>query len=169
MSVPLLSRGMFAQLRWWSASQWWTLVATAAVMVVGIGEVGQTIPPTSGNRSTPIEWWNYATLLASSLLIGMIAATFVTPAGRRLAAAGGSGIAGTVAAIVMSCPFCNPLAIPLLGVGGALAFLRGYRGWLALASVLVLAATLLLRLRAVLSCGIRSRPSPGRRAPLATR
>lgn len=148
---------MFLQLRWWPARQWWTAAATFAVLFVVIGEVGQTLPPTSGDRATPIEWWNYATLLLSSGLIGLIVATFVVPGGRRLAAAGGSGLAGTVAAIVMSCPFCGPLAIPLLGVGGALAFLRGYRGWLALASVVVLVITLILRLRASSSCGIRPR------------
>lgn len=59
-----------------------------------------------------------------------------------------SADAGTVAAIVMACPVYSPLAITLLGTGGLLAFLMPDRGWLALGSVVLLAVTLLLRLRA---------------------
>lgn len=69
----------------------------------------------------------------------------------------GSGTAATVAAIVMACPMCCPLAIPLLGTGGLLAFLVPNRGWLALVSAVLLALTLLLRLRVSTTCARTSR------------
>jgi len=157
------SPGLLLQVRWWSSRQWWTVAGTFAVLFVAIGEAGQTLPPTSGNRSTPIEWWNYFTLVTSPALMAMIAATFVVPSGGRVAAAGGTGITGLITSVVMSCPFCNPLAIPLLGAGGALTFLRGYRGLLAIVSVMILAGTLVLRLRGALSCSMHPRsraPNP---------
>jgi hypothetical protein len=102
-----------------------------------------------------IQWWNWATLAASSLLMGLIASTFIAAGGRRLRAATGSGLAGTATAVAMACPVCSPLALPLLGAGGVLAFFRGDRGWLALASVLLLGVTLLMRLRPSTSCAVR--------------
>jgi hypothetical protein len=152
-------RFAFAQFAWWSATQWATASATFVVIFVAMGEVGQTLPPASVDRVYPIEWWNYVTLLADSALMGLVVASFVRPGGKRLATAGGSGLAGMVAAIAMACPLCSPLAIPLLGAGGALAFLRGDRAWIALASVVVLGVTLFLRLRASGSCAVRLKPS----------
>lgn len=130
-----------------------------------IGEIGETLPPESVGRVYPVEWWNWATLFASAVLIGLIgliAATFAAPGGRRGLASAGSGSAGTVAAIVMACPVCSPLAIPLLGTGGLLAFLTPDRGWVALASVVLLGVTLLLRLRASATCAVNPDASPHR-------
>ena len=124
---------------------------------VVIGEVGQTLPPTDFERIYPVEWWNWATLFVSAALIGLIVATFTVPGGRRAAAGASSGAGGVVAAIAMACPVCSPLVIPLLGTGGLLAVLTPDRAWLALASIVLLAATLLLRLRAGNTC----RTGPG--------
>ncbi len=155
---PLLSATTLQQVRWWSAGQWRLATAVSVAAFFVIGEIGQTLPPENTGRMYPVEWWNWATLFASAVMIGLTAATFVTPGGRRRGFAGaGSGSAGTVAAIAMACPVCSPLAIPLLGTGGALAFLTPNRGWVALASVVLLALTLLLRLRASTTCAVNPR------------
>ena len=151
-------RTSFAQLRWWSRTQWWIAGVAFAIMFVAMGEVGQTLPPFSANRTYPIEWWNYVTLVADSAVMGLVLGTFVTSGSKRLASASGGGFAATVGAIAMACPVCSPLAIPLLGAGGVLSFLRGDRGWLALATILVLGLTLILRLRASASCPVRFKP-----------
>lgn len=149
----LLSATTLMQPRWWSAGQWRLAAAVSVFAFLIIGEIGETLPPESVGRVYPVEWWNWTTLVASAVLLGLIAATFAVPGGRVLTGAG-SGSAGTVAAIVMACPVCSPLAIPLLGTGGLLAFLVPARGWLALASVVLLALTLLLRLRASTTCAV---------------
>ena len=166
----LLSATTLTQPRWWSPGQWRISAAVFVLAFLIIGEVGQTLPPESEGRTYPVEWWNWATLVASAALIGLIAATFAVPGGRRGLAGAGSGSAGTAAAIVMACPVCSPLAIPLLGGGGLLAFLTPARGWLALASVVLLVLTLLLRLRASTTCAVNlgalgaGSASPGPRA-----
>lgn len=157
---PLLSAATLMQPRWWSPGQRRLAVAVSVFAFLVIGEIGETLPPESAGRVYPVEWWNWVTLVASAMLIGLIAATFVVPGGRRGLASAGSGSAGTVAAIVMACPVCSPLAIPLLGTGGLLAFLVPDRGWVALASVALLALTLLLRLRASTTCAVNLGSTP---------
>jgi hypothetical protein len=166
---PLLSRATVGQLRLLSRSQWRIAAVVSAVALVVIGTVGQTLPWSSSDRVYKIEWWNWATLLASALLLGLIAATFVTPGRRRVRSAAGSGVAGTAAAIALACPVCSPLAVPLLGAGGALAFLRGDRAWIALASVLILGLTLLMRLRASTTCTVRTGADAAHRPSLRRR
>jgi hypothetical protein len=159
LSRPLQSIQIaFAQLRWWSGTQWRIAGTAFAIMLIAIGEVGQTLPPASASRVTPIEWWNYVTLMSNSALMGLIVGSFVSPRRDRVASASAGGFAAAAGAIVMACPFCSPLAIPLLGTGGLLAFLRDDRGWLALASMVVLGLTLALRLRASASCPVRFKP-----------
>jgi hypothetical protein len=60
-------------------------------------------------------------------------------------------------------PVCNPLAIPIFGAAGILSFLAPYRGLIALLSIVLLAVTLLVRLRTTRTCQLapQAGPSPG--------
>lgn len=161
--LPLFSLAPIKLVRYWSRKQWRTTVLAASVSFLVIGTVGQTLPWTASGRTFPVVWWNYVTLVASSLLIGLIVATFVVAGGRRRSRVGGAastGVAGTAATIAMACPVCNPIAIPLLGAGGVFAFLAPDRGVIALASVVFLALTLVLRMRATTSCRVRRQYGP---------
>ena len=151
---PLISRVTVAPLRYWPRERWTTAAGVGAVAFVLIGEVGQTLPPASVGRMYPVLWWNWVTLVASAVLLGLIAATFLGSVRQRVLGGTGGGAAGIVAAVAMACPVCSPLAIPLLGAGGVLAFLAPDRGWIALAALLVLGVTLLMRLRAEVSCPV---------------
>lgn len=150
--------GLFGR-RQWQAAAW-----AGTVALVATGYAGETIPGINFHRMVAVSWWNYPTWIATSILLGLITATFVHPAGNRAArgaAATGSGILGLAASTVMACPVCSTLAVPFLGAGGMLAFLRPDRGWLALLSVLLLAATLAVRLRAITRCTVRPRRRAG--------
>src|SRR5215469_5559610 len=136
--------------RQWKVARWTYL---AALLIMGV--VGETLPGASVGRVAPIQWWNYVTLVLSPPLIALIAATFV-PSGqprraRRLGKAG-TGIAGAAGTLAMACPVCNPLAIPIFGAAGVLSFLAQYRGIIALLSIVLLAVTLLMRLRTTRTC-----------------
>jgi len=144
--------------RQWKVAGWAYL---AALLLMGVA--GETLPGASVGRVVPIQWWNYVTLVLSPPLIALIAATFVPPGqprkGRRWAKTG-TGVGGTLA---MACPVCNPLAIPLFGAAGVLSFLAPYRGLIALLSIVLLAVTLLIRLRTTRTCQLapQAGPSPG--------
>lgn len=156
--TPLLSSSTLGQMRWWSGREWRVAAVGFVVAFVLVGEVGQTLPPASVGRMYPVLWWNWVTLATCSVLLGLIAATFAGPGGRRALGGAGSGSAGVVAAMAMACPVCSPLALPLLGTGGVLAFLVPDRGWIALAAVAVLSLTLLLRLRDTTGCRVPVEP-----------
>jgi hypothetical protein len=116
----------------------------------------------------PIQWWNYVTLVLSPPLIALIAATFVPPGqprgGRRWAKTG-TGVGGAAGTIAMACPVCNPLAIPLFGAAGVLSFLAPYRGLIALLSIVLLAVTLLIRLRTMRTCQLAPQAGPSSGSP----
>ena len=145
------------QLATFSRRQWkvagWSYVAALLIM----GVAGETLPGASAGRVVPIQWWNYVTLVLSPPLIALIAATFVPPGqpkkGRRWAKTG-TGVGGAAGTLAMACPVCNPLAIPFFGAAGVLSFLAPYRGLIALLSIVLLAVTLLIRLRTTRTCRI---------------
>ena len=132
----------------------WTAGGFAFVI---IGLAGETLPGASAGRLVAVEWWNYVVLVLDSVLIGLIAATFAR--GSRAAdrrdrtMTGVSGLIGTAA---LACPACSPLAIPLFGAGGILAFMAPDRGLVAFLSTALLAVTLVLRLRGSRSCEIEA-------------
>jgi len=149
--------------RQWKVAGWSYL---AALLLMGV--VGETLPGASAGRVVPIQWWNYVTLVLSPPLIALIAATFVPPGqprgGRRWAKTG-TGAGGAAGTLAMACPVCNPLAIPLFGAAGVLSFLAPYRGLIALLSIVLLAVTLLVRLRTTRACQLASQAGPSSGSP----
>jgi hypothetical protein len=164
--APVQQMAMWPR-RQWKAAGWAYLVA---LLLMGVA--GETLPGASAGRVVPVQWWNYVTLALSPPLIALIVATFV-PDGqsrrsrrRGKAGAGAGGVAGTLA---MACPACSPLAIPVFGAAGVLSFLAPYRGVIALASVALLALTLVLRLRTTRTCLLAPPASQDLRAGPARR
>jgi hypothetical protein len=161
----LLRWPLIQQLATWSRRQWkvagWSYLAALLIM----GGIGETLPGASAGRVVPIQWWNYLTLALSPPLIALIVATFVPPGQPRKArrwAKTGTGVGGAAGTLVMACPVCNPLAIPIFGAAGVLSFLAPYRGLIALLSILLLALTLLRRLRTARACQLTPRAGPRR-------
>ncbi|HEY0391182.1 MAG TPA: hypothetical protein VGC63_05685 [Solirubrobacterales bacterium] len=149
---------MFAELRVFSGRQWRTAATISGAAFLLMGIVGETLPGASLGRAVPVEWWNYVTLVLSPVLIGLIAATFVTERPPKRSQSGGAkagaGIGAIVGTVAMACPACSPLAIPLFGAAGLLSFLAPERGLIALLSILLLAVTLALRLSKTRGCEI---------------
>jgi hypothetical protein len=149
--------------RQWKVAGWSYL---AALLIMGVA--GETLPGASAGRVVPIQWWNYVTLVLSPPLIALIAATFVPPGqpkrGRRWAKTG-TGVGGAAGTLAMACPVCNPLAIPIFGAAGVLSILAPYRGLLALLSIVLLAVTLVIRLRTTRTCQIAPQAGPSSGSP----
>ncbi|MGH3303466.1 MAG: hypothetical protein ACRDOK_17660 [Streptosporangiaceae bacterium] len=147
-----------SSLRQWKVAGWSHL---AALLIMGVA--GETLPGASVGRIVPVQWWNYVTLILSPPLIALIAATFVPPGqprkGRRWAKTG-TGVGGAAGTLTMACPVCNPLEIPVFGAAGVLSFLAPYRSLIALLSVVLLAVTLLIRLRTTRTCQLTPQAGP---------
>jgi hypothetical protein len=130
------------------------------VTLLAIGLVTAIIENPLFVRMTPVRPQDYVIWLASGLLVGLIAGTFVGPAPARH---GGKTISGGVLSVLaVGCPICNKLVVLLLGVSGALTIFEPAQLYLGVVSVVLLAWTLRLRARAV---GERGRRVPSEAVP----
>lgn len=146
----------------------WTLLSALAY-----GLVAAIIPNPVFGRQIPPEPFAVAVWLLSAPLMGIIGATYSSPwapatsplillgadgapsTGRGAAMAAGAddratflgGVASFGAFLAIGCPVCNKLALLLLGTSGALSIWAPIQPILGAASLILLAATAVWRLR----------------------
>jgi hypothetical protein len=135
----------------------WSAVATAATLVA-FGLVSAIIPNPIFGRQIPPEPFAIAVWLLSAPLMGVVAATYLSPP-RGVARPMGAGtpeverrsllgyLGGFGAFLAIGCPVCNKAALVLLGTSGALNVWAPLQPVLGIASVALLVATLAWRLR----------------------
>ena len=130
-----------------------------ALMATGIPT--DLLPNPLFRRMTPPTWWDRPVWLVSSVLLGLVAATYVRvqDAGEAKRRAVGGGLLSYLA---VGCPACNKLVVLLLGLGGALQYFQPIQPLLATAGLALLVATLLLRTgkRAEATCRQRATRAP---------
>jgi hypothetical protein len=133
----------------------WPLVAGIAG-AVGSGVSIATLTAVYSNplfrRMTPVRLQDWCFLIATSLLIGVLAATYFLPtsgAACENRIAGG----GFLSVLAIGCPVCNKVVVMLLGISGALNYWAPIQPLLAMAGLALLAWALRLRLGALRSTG----------------
>lgn len=152
-----------------------TASAVAVALVVGFATV--LIPNSLFSREIPPVWWNYPVWLVTSVLSGMLAATYLRSgttdeargaAAQADAAAGQGtvlerrtnrlGLAGGVLAwFAVGCPVCNKLALLALGYSGAITWFAPLQPLLAGGALTMTGLALVWRLRGQVAC-----PTPHR-------
>ncbi|WP_413810469.1 hypothetical protein [Streptomyces sp. OE57] len=149
-------------MRAWTPRQWAAAVAVALVAGAAIGVPTGVVPTPFYTRMTPVLWWNYPVWVVSSLLMGLLVATYVNgppaargdgPRGRRAL------LGGVLSAFAVGCPICNKLVVLALGVSGALSYWAPAQPLLAMASLALLAHALVRRLRTAAACPAPAMPS----------
>jgi hypothetical protein len=96
-------------------------------------------------RMTPVYPDQVAYWIATSVLAGMLIASYFVPGSRSTAAAGFAG--GTLGFLAIGCPVCNKLIVTILGIAGAMDYFAPAQPILGAAGVLLLALALALRVR----------------------
>lgn len=148
------------------------VVASVAIgLVMGVATV--LIPNSWFARNIPPVWWNYPVWVVTSVLAGMLVATYAR--GSRAAGAsdpdgdsddsgplgsdaaerrtGRFGIAGGVLAwFSVGCPVCNKLALLALGYSGAITWFAPLQPVLAVAGLVLVGVALVWRLRGQVAC-----------------
>lgn len=159
-------------LRLWKMRQWGAALVSGAAVALLLGFVTVLIPNDVFSRDVPPVPWNYPVWIATSLLTGMLAATYVSAPGTGRAGSTGSGaaasgadegvrssragMAGTfVAWFAIGCPVCNKIALLAFGYSGALTYFAPVQPWLALVAMLLSSAALLYRLSGQVACPVR--------------
>ncbi len=153
----------------WSAlAQWprrrWAVAALAAlstVLVVGIPTV--LVPTPVFGREVAVTGWAWPALLVTSVLAGLVAATYVrtgavTP---RDDVSRASVVGGFLTYLAVGCPVCNKIALLALGYTGALQWFAPVQPFLAVAGIGLLTYALHRRLEGERSCRLRERVPVG--------
>ena len=132
-----------------SAGRWLVGVLVMVLSALVIGVPTGVIETDLYTRMTPVLWWNYPVWALSSVLAGLIAATYVGPRGGASKPDRSARTAGAtlLSVFAVGCPVCNKLVIALLGVSGALNLWAPLQPLLGVLSVSVLVAALTVRLR----------------------
>lgn len=148
----------------WPARRWAVAAAVAVLAALVIGVPTGVVASPFYTRMTPVLWWNYPVWLVSSLLEGLLVATYVrageqssaeAETKKRPATARALG-AGLLSAFAVGCPICNKLVVLAIGVTGALSYWAPLQPLLAVASVGLLLFALIRRLRTAASCPVPS-------------
>jgi hypothetical protein len=157
----------------WTRRQWLTAAVAGVVVALAIGLPTDVIPNPVFGRPVDITWWSYPTLVVTAVLGGLLAATYVRVGPRSTPSAPIDGadagdeveidrpgrlgsIGGLLSFFAVGCPVCNKLVVIALGTTGALEWFAPAQPILAVASIVLLAWALRVRLRGATSC-----PVPG--------
>jgi hypothetical protein len=162
---------MSIALRSWTRRQVLAAIGLAIGFALLIGVPTVLIPNPVFGREIPVVAWNYPVWIVTSLLAGMLAATYVRPA-RAVAAVSVEGAApagqdsdaapdaasrfgmvgGVLAWFAVGCPVCNKIALLALGYSGALTWFAPVQPYLAAIAMLLTGGALVFRLRGQVFC-----------------
>lgn len=154
---------MISALAQWSPRRWAVGVLAAVATVLVIAVPTAMIPTPIFGRTVPPTAWSWPVLILTSVLSGLILATYVRapevgapdsgdPTGRRRGALG-----GLLTFFSVGCPVCNKLALLALGYAGALRWFAPVQPYLAVLGVALLVWALRVRLRGQVMCPVPSR------------
>lgn len=146
----------------WSATRWTSAAIGTAVTGLLVAIPTGIVTTNLYQRMTPVPWWNYPVWVATSVLSGLILATYVRSHDDPAPAGDGATrglIGGTLSFLSVGCPICNKIVIATLGVSGAFNIWAPVQPALGVISVALLTWALARRLRNQRSCVLRP-PSP---------
>lgn len=160
----------------WQALRLWKMrqlrVALIAAVLIGvvIGVATVLIPNPMFARDIAPVWWNYPVWILTSLVSGMLLATYLRP----VTIAGGEqpempegdapdsqhrqgklGMAGAFLSwFAVGCPVCNKLALIAFGYSGAITYFAPVQPILGVAALLLAGIALVWRLKGQIVCSI---------------
>lgn len=154
----------------WRQYQVAGIVAVAVGLLIGIATV--LIPNPWFARDIDPVWWNYPVWIITSVMTGMLFATYIRPLQSGVATAtqepeepgdsknphGKLGMAGGLLSwFAVGCPVCNKLALIAFGYSGAITYFAPIQPVLAIAALLLTTGALIWRLKGQIVC---SAPRP---------
>jgi hypothetical protein len=147
----------------WSVRRWTVAVLGGIATAVIVALPTAVIPNPVFGRAIEVTWWSYPIVVLTGILGGLLLATYVKEPGQPAEEAKASklGIAGAfIAFFAVGCPVCNKLVLLALGASGAMTWFAPVQPFLAVASVVLMAVALRIRLKNQNSCSLRPGGSP---------
>ena len=167
--------GFLNDLKQWPARRWWFAAGTAIATYLFIAIPTDLIDNSVFGRDVPPTPWSRTALAISSVLAGLVAATYVaTPDSAPRAREGRLGAAGgMVTFFAVGCPVCNKLVLLALGYSGAIKFFGPLQPYLAVGAIALLGWAFVGRVRREKSCRLpqsttmQTQTSPAAIAPIS--
>ena len=140
----------------WSKKRWLVASATALATGVFISLPTAILKTPVFGREIPVTSWSIPVVIATSILSGMLLATYVNNdeslREERSLKVGGAGALFSFLAV--GCPVCNKLVLVALGYSGAIQYFAPVQPYLAAAGILLLAYALQRRLAGEAMCQV---------------
>jgi hypothetical protein len=151
-------------LRMWSARRWRVALLGGIATAVLVALPTAVIPNPIFGRAVEVTWWSYPIVVLTGILGGLLLATYVKEPWMETETAEEQtedkkasklGIAGAfVAYFAVGCPVCNKLVLLALGASGAMTWFAPLQPFLAIASVILMAVALRIRLKNQVACSV---------------
>ena len=146
----------------WRPRRWLAAVLGGLATFVLLGVTTAVIPnPVFGRSIAPTDW-AMEVLVITSVLSGLLFASYVRNEARALEPADKGSRWGTagglLAYLAIGCPVCNKVVLIALGSTGAVQFFAPVQPYLGAIGIAVLAVALIVRLRGELVCSLPGRP-----------
>lgn len=148
----------------WPARRWVVAVGSTIAYGLLIAIPTDLVDTPVFSREIPPTWWSWPALVVSSVLAGLLTATYVrTPSAQGEDGAGteeldrsakGGYLGGFLTFFAVGCPVCNKLVLLALGTSGALTWFEPVQPVLSVAAIAVLVWALRARLRGEVSCAL---------------
>lgn len=146
----------------WSRRRWFVAGVSGVVIALLVAVPTAVLPNRVFGRSVDVTWWSYPTLVMTGILSGLLVATYVrapqsgVSAARDVDRASKLGVAGAVISFfAVGCPVCNKVVLLALGASGAVTWFAPLQPIMAIASLILMAVALRIRLRGEMSCVVK--------------
>ncbi len=138
----------------WPWRRWLAAVAATVGFALVVAVPTDLLDTPVFSREIPPTWWAWPSLAVSSVLAGLLVATYVAGPSQPDATATrrGGWIGATLTFFAVGCPVCNKLVLLALGSAGAITWFAPVQPVLQLLALTLLAWALRRRLLGELSC-----------------
>ena len=145
----------------WTPRRWLTALIAGIGVAALVALPTAVIPNPIFGRAVEVTWWSYPVVILSGIFGGLLIATYVREPGHEEIdkAAKVGTVGGFLAFFAVGCPVCNKLVLLALGASGAMSWFAPVQPFLAVASVVVMAWAVHIRLKGLSSCAVPQVPA----------
>lgn len=141
-------------LRAWPVRRWTVALATTVAFALVVAIPTDLVDTPVFGREVPPTWWAWPSLVISSVLGGLLVASYVRAEEQpeRPVEVRGGWIGGVLTYFAVGCPVCNKLVLLALGSAGAMTWFEPFQPVLQVLAVALLLWALRSRLLGELAC-----------------